>query len=351
MKHIRAARVRNRRHLMKKSYTVEEWIQEWYQKYKEPKHAETTKQVQKTYIKCHIIPHIGHMVLPQVETSHMQDLLSFLLREGNQGKLKYSSTQGNPLAPWTVKKIRSLLISAFDAAVKENLISTNPVRNAESIKLETLHVSFFTLTQQDLFLNYTKNHRFHVAYQLLFHTGCRRSEILGLAWDCIDFDQNQIHIRRALVSINGEAHLKEYPKTKASVRTIPVHPHIMKLLKVHKEKQIEESKSHDTWSNKPNLIFCNRDGSPHSPTYFLHNFKCVIRKLGLPSNLKIHSTRHTFATNLLQIGVPITDVQHLGGWSDTRVILDIYAHTVQESHRTAIKKLYDHTTKKGENKL
>lgn len=325
----------------KRIYTVTEWVEHWYTTYKEMKHAPTTRQVQKTYINCHINPLIGNMYIHQVEPEHVQNMLNYLQREGNQSKLKYSNCHGKPLAAWTVKKIRSLLLASFDRAVNEGIILNNPVRKTEPIQVQTLQVAYFTPIQQKQFLEGTKRHRFHTAYQLLFQTGCRRSEILGLTWDCVDFERNQIHIRKVLVNINGEALLKNYPKTKTSVRTIPLHPSIMQLLRIHKTKQKQESKVAEVWNNKDNLVFVNKDGSPHSPTYFLHNFKNAIRRLGLPANLRVHSTRHTFATNLLQLGVSIADVQSLGGWADTRVVLDIYAHTVKESHRIAIKKLFE----------
>mgnify|MGYP003592397711 CR=1 FL=1 len=74
-----------------------------------------------------------------------------------------------------------------------------------------------TPDQQEKFLQGTKNHRFHLAYKLLFYTGCRRSEILGLSWESINFEQSQINIKQVLVSINGAPILKNYPKTKSSL--------------------------------------------------------------------------------------------------------------------------------------
>lgn len=322
-------------------WTVGEWVEYWYITYKEPKHALTTRQVQWTYINCHIKPLIGDMLLNQVKTYHIQNMINYLQKEGNRTKLKHSNGYGKPLAAWTVKKIRAMLLAAFDVAVREKLIEKNPVRETEPITVQTLQVAYFTPKQQELFLEKTRKHRFHVAYQLLFYTGCRRSEILGLTWDCVDFENNQIHIRNVLIVINGNPVPKNYPKTKASVRTIPVHPSLMRMLKDHLLKQKIESKN-PSYDNKHNLVFCNKDGSPHSPTYFLHNFKATIRRLGLPTKLRVHSTRHTFATNLLKLpGVSIADVQQLGGWSDTRVVLDIYAHTVKESQRNAVKKLFE----------
>jgi integrase len=326
--------------------TVAEWILEWYENYKAMKHAQTTRQVQMVYIKHHIIPHLGNLFLHNVQTIDVQKFINFLSTHGNCSKLKHSVTVGNPLAPWTIKKIRALLVASFDAAIREGLITKNPVRDTEPIPIETLNISPFTPEQQELFLSGTKRHRFHTAYKLLFYTGCRRSEILGLRWENVDLERSQIQIREVLVNIDGQAVLKPYPKTKASIRTIPIHSDLTKLLKEHKKKQEIEKKTCPYWDNEYDLVFTNKDGSPHSPSYFLHNFKNAIKRLNLPKNLRVHSTRHTFATNLLQLGVAISDVQHLGGWSDTRVVLDIYSHAVQASHRNAVERLYDPAKKR-----
>ena len=62
--------------------------------------------------------------------------------------------------------------------------------------------------------------------------------------------------------------------------------------------------------------------------------------MGLPSDLHLHSTRHTWATNMVQLGIPLSDIQALGGWSRPDVLLRIYAHTLQESQKKAINKLW-----------
>ncbi|CVK21662.1 tyrosine-type recombinase/integrase [Sporomusa sphaeroides] len=322
-------------------WTVGEWVTHWYSLYKESKHSITTRQVQMVYINSHIIPCIGDILLHKITAADLQKFFNTLSREGNRCKLKNSNKYGGPLSTSCLEKIRSLLQSAFDAAVREGHIEKNPVRETESISVRTLKIAFFTKKQQSVFLKQTIKHRFHVAYQLLFYTGCRRSEILGLSWDCVDLERSFIRITQVLVIVNGVPVLKFYPKSKNSVRSIPLHPSLTKLLKAHKKKQDLESQI-SGWRNEHNLVFTNRDGSPHNPNYFLRNFKNVIKKLGFSDSLRIHSTRHTFTTNMLQIpGISIADVQRLGGWSDTRIILEVYAHTVNETQRKAVHKLYE----------
>lgn len=323
-----------------KDITVGEWVPKWYGTYKELTHAITTRQVQWTYINIHIIPHIGHFTVAEFTRTNAQDFFNLLRTSGNRSKLKHNDTAGKPLSAWTVKKIRALLVAAFEDAIKEKIIKENVIKQTDGINVKALTVAFFTARQEDIFITGTVRHRFHLAYEILFNSGIRRSEVLGLTWDNVDLDRGSIQIRNVLVCVNGVPSFQNYPKSKASVRTIPLAADIVKKLKRHKRKQAIEASIHPSWHNKYNLVFTNRDGSPHNPNYFLHNFKSALHKLGLPRNLRIHSTRHTFATNLLQLGTALKDVQELGGWSDTRVLLEIYSHAEKATHRHAIDKLY-----------
>lgn len=88
-------------------------------------------------------------------------------------------------------------------------------------------------------------------------------------------------------------------------------------------------------------FFTSKDGSPYNPNYFSRNFKNLIKHMPfLSDNLHLHSTRHTWATNMLQCGATISDAQALGGWSRPDTLLNVYAHSVKESQRRAMKKLY-----------
>lgn len=335
-------RIGRRRRATKKErlYVLGEYVKYWYRTYKESRHALTTRQVQWSYINVHIVPSfIGGKFLYTVTTADIQEFFNELLDHGNKGVLINHQTKGNPLSTWTVQKIRMLLISMYNQAIKDGICSKNPAKDTEPISVKTLKIEPFTKEQQKLFLDATKKRRFYVAYLLLFMSGMRRSEVLGLSWQYVDFQNSVIHVRQVLLVVNREIVLKNYPKTKSSIRTIPIPKDIMKDLKRIRERQMQESKN-PCYSNRYNLVFANKDGSPHSPDNFLKNFKNTIKSLGLPAYLRVHSTRHTFATNLLQQGTSITDVQSLGGWASPKILLEIYAHVVKESQRKAVEKLY-----------
>lgn len=65
-------------------------------------------------------------------------------------------------------------------------------------------------------------------------TGMRRGEILDLKWDCIDFDNSIISVRRNLVFTKGKPTLENCAKAKAVIRDIPISPEISEYLRSEK---------------------------------------------------------------------------------------------------------------------
>lgn len=329
----------------KKLILLGEYVDYWYKTYKMPKHEISTIHVQLNYINTHIKPSkLGNMIFSTVRTAHIQEFLKDLLTTGNKCKLKNSQTYGNPLANATVKKIRAILVAAFKQAFKENIILKNYAEDTESIVLQkSKEYVFFSEKEEKLFLKKTQNHRFHLAYRLMFLTGCRRSEILGLSWNDIDFLDKYFTVRQVLLIPDKIPIIKKRPKTSASLRSIPLPTNLIKALKEHRRDQEKEAAAAGSdWGNQQNnLVFVTKNGDPYNPKNFSQNIKKKIKRLGFNPKLHAHSTRHTFASNMLQMNVPIPDVKALGGWSSADVLLDIYAHTVQASHRKAINKLYD----------
>jgi len=324
-----------------KSFLLGDYIFYWYMTYKFPTHALSTANVVINHINTHIKPsYLGSMQITEVRTKDIQQFLTELLLYGNKCKLKSIDTYGKPLSHWTVQKIRQILMSAFNQAIKEEVITHNYVAETESISIPYKSADAFTIEHQREFLKATQNHRFYVAYVLLFYTGCRRSEILGLSWNNVNFKENYIFINQTLVIENNLPILRKRTKTARSIRSIPIPQDIKYALREFQRQQKTEKRTIPEWNNPHDLIFVNKDGSIHNPKYFSRNFKAMIKKLGFPTNLHLHSTRHTWATNMIQCNIPITDVQALGGWSKPDVLLNIYAHTVQKTHKKAINKLY-----------
>ena len=320
---------------------LSEYAWYWYKNYRMVKQAKATQSVFTGILKNHICPSaLGSMELAAIRTNDVQIFLTEELLHGCQTHLRHLDKRGTGLAPRTVGRMRQILIAIFRQAEREGYISQNPAEWSEPIPVPWQDAPVFTPENQRKFLAATKNHRFHLAYVLLFFLGCRRSEILGLSWDAIDFRRSTLRIKQTLIMEKGQPMLKDRTKTKSSLRILPLPKEIKLMLQEHRQQQKEESKT-PGYHNEHNLVFTNKDGTPHNPQYFSRNFKNAIKRLDfLPNSLHVHSTRHTWATNMIQCGIPITDAQHLGGWARPDILLNVYAHTVQEGQRKAMKKLF-----------
>ena len=320
---------------------VKEYIDYWYYTYIFVNQSPSTAAVNQSHINVHIKPSkLGDMEISQVTMRDAQEFLTELLIHGNKCKIHSINSYGKPLSHWTVRKIRQILIKAFAFAVKENIISTNPILDTVPIVIQPSTVHPFTLEEQRRFLKITHKHRFYVAYELYFFCGCRRGEILGLSWDNVHFSKDYIYISQTLVMEGTTPVLKPRGKTKNAFRTIPIPDEIKRDLHAVKRRQIAEREENDNWNNPHNLVFTQKDGSPVNPASFSRNFKQLLKRHGFPTDLHLHCTRHSWATNMVQLGIPLSDIQAMGGWSRPDILLQIYSQSVKKSHKKAIRKLY-----------
>ena len=319
--------------------TLGEYMEYWYHTYRMPRQRENTRITCRTTM-AHILD--SSLAQKEITKVTIKDCQEFLVNERMHGNRTYQLNNkklGAPLSAHSILKMRQLLIAMFRQAVKEHVVDRNVAENTETLPLPWKDSPIFSPDAQRKFLQATRHHRFYPAYVLLFFLGFRRSELLGLSWDSIDFRRNILKIRQSLILVKGKLVLQEKTKTKASIRTIPFPKEIKYILQEWRERQRFESKQ-PGYNNDYNLVFTNRDGTPHNPNNFSRNFKAMIKKLHFSPELHVHSVRHTWATNMIQLGIPITDVQAIGGWSRPDTLLNIYSHTVKKSQRKAMKKLY-----------
>lgn len=326
---------------------LKEYIYYWFETYRRPYQAPATAVTTLSTIKYHIAETpLGEMDMADIRTRDLQMHLNTLRMNENHLKLK-NQKKKSVLSTSVVNKVRQYLISAFRYAVSEDVVARNYAAETQPVRQKPKNPTMpFTEQQKFLFLKRTRKHRYYLAYLLLFCTGCRRSEILGLSWDYVDFQHQTITICQTLIVLNGKPVLNQSTKTEGSRRTLPLPERAMNLLAEWKRQQeAEQISAGDNWKNERNLVFTDKHGNCVHPYYFSRNFKNILRKCHLPKNLRLHSTRHTWATNLIQNNVPLVDIQYLGGWSEPEMLMKVYAHTVKETQRQAITELFHQTEK------
>ena len=166
---------------------------------------------------------------------------------------------------------------------------------------------------------------------LTAYYGLRRSEVLGIKWDAIDYKDKKIYIRHKIIEVktpNGKV-LKgmDVMKTKSSYRTLPLIPYIECVLKEESERQEELRKVMRGTYNKAysDYVCVDAMGNLLKPQYITEHFKVILKQNGLRP-IRFHDLRHSCASLMLANGVPMKMIQDRLGHSDMGTSANIYSH-------------------------
>jgi integrase len=156
-------------------------------------------------------------------------------------------------------------------------------------------------------------------------------------WDDFNWKAPNFEVKRELVTIKDETTGKYYldfqlPKTEKSRRTIPMTEDLVKVLKNHKAKQNQERLFFGAAYHDENLVFCSEDGKRLWPRNFNRIFDNMLERAGI-AHKKLHTTRHTFASMMIEDGEDIRNVQEILGHSKMSTTADIYSHVTERTKK------------------
>ena len=307
----------------------------------------------------YITPIIGDMLLsditPRMMDKYYRDLLSVKTVSVNNRK-----PTSEYLTPHTVREIHKLLRSAFNQAVRWELISRNPVLNATLPKEEHKERDIWTAETLSKAMEVCDDPILSLALNLAFSCSLRIGEMLGLTWDCIDIAPQSIENGSAYIFVNKELQrvtrgalddlsdkgvikkfppciasthtalvLKE-PKTKTSIRRVYL-PKTVAYMLVERKKEIDELM--DLFGDEyidNNLVFCSSNGRPMESQVINRAFNKLIKENGLP-HVVFHSLRHSSITYKLKLnGGDMKSVQGDSGHAQVKMVADVYSHIIDE---------------------
>jgi len=166
--------------------------------------------------------------------------------------------------------------------------------------------------------------------------GLRRSEVVGLRWDAVDFEHNTITIKYTVTSYsrNGKRLIDEKPRTKnkSSRRTLPMIPALRnKLLAILEDREECRRLCRRSYNNEYlDFVYVDEMGDRITPDYITHAFDRLLKKHGL-RDIRFHDLRHSCASLLLANNVSMKEIQEWLGHSTFKTTADIYAHLSSES--------------------
>lgn len=240
--------------------------------------------------------------------------------------------EGKKLAPGTVRNYRQTLAQMFDEAVRLGHTQANPVRSVKGpSRNRSSDKSVAATAQVSSLLFAAREHRLGTAVALLFLQGWRVSEVLGLAWDDIDFDEGRVLLRRVSVYRRGAGQvLKPRAKSDGAHGEHWLAPTALAFLKQRREEQASErSRLGDRWA------FPRMDGRPVDVVFTdgvgglvlrQHVDKAVswsARKAGIdPTGLATHGGRRSVITAMWSEGdESLEDIARFIGHSDSATTL------------------------------
>lgn len=214
--------------------------------------------------------------------------------------------------------------------------SGNPADKVDLPKLEKYRANFYSKEEINHLLKVFEGDRLELVVNIAAYYGLRRSEIIGLKWDAIDFDKGTLTVCRKITSIFEDGHeqlrIDENLKTEASVRTLPLIPHIEKMLKKRMmlEMQYSQILKSDFDRTFDGFVCRDNTGAIITPEYVTRHFKMIIKKFNLRP-LRFHDLRHSCASLLLASGVSMKAIQDWLGHSTFNVTANFYSHLDYQS--------------------
>ncbi|MDL2280365.1 site-specific integrase [Selenomonadales bacterium OttesenSCG-928-I06] len=311
--------------------TFEKYAAEWLEIYKINKKLSTVR-IREFTIE-HLKKYFKHFKMQEItKRMYQKALLDF--------SKKYSHR--------TTILFHSLAKVIFRDAKGFEVIKTDPTEHSkipqQKISLEEIENNIPKFMEKDELLKFLKtveeyySFEDYVAFYLLAFTGLRINELCGLLWDCVDFKENKITIKRNLFSRRAVTSSYELttPKTKTSIRTIDVYYKAMDLLKLHQKNQnIEKMQHRKTWNKRHDFVFTSKKqkGMPALDRNYYSKMKISLRKAGLQKHFTPHSLRHTHTSLLAAAGRDLYEIMERLGHSNDTITRNIYLHVTQEKRK------------------
>lgn len=233
-------------------------------------------------------------------------------------------------------KAYTLLKEALKKAVQWKLLPYNPMDAVDPPRVEKKEPRVWTAKEAEQFLKTAEGHPYYVLFYLALKTGARLGELLALEWRNVDLDKKEIRITQTQAEISGKVRGTQSPKTRKSIRKIPLDDRTVEILMVYKHQREEEA-SRRGFGNISRLFWVDKSGGPVRSRYVEKAMRKLVQKAGVP-DIPFHGLRHTHATLLLANNIHMkTIAERLG--HETLYMTDLYSHVLPDTQQEAVRAL------------
>jgi integrase len=352
-----------------RAWTVEKWLTYWVENIAAPSVRHTTMVGYRSSVYNHLIPGVGRHRIDKLQPEHLEALY----RRMEEPDYRPGEKR---LRPGTVHLVHRTVRAALNEAVRRKHLVENPARIAKPPRVEEDEIVPFTRDEARRLIDAASTVRNGARYVVALSLGLRRGEALGLKWADLSIEwkhgcvknspcrrkltakecaartgSGTLTIRRTLQQRTWQhgcnpagscghrlgAHCPDRhsggvvvseTKSRAGRRTVGVPHQVAEALDAHRRRQqADRTHAANLWE-EGGWIFTNLVGRPVHPTEDHRAWKSLLRAADV-RDARLHDARHTAATVLLVLKVPLPAVMELMGWSDPG-IAKRYMHVTDE---------------------
>lgn len=324
--------------------TLNDYFSEWISVKKGVR--DNTASVYNILYRTHVAPELGKHTISSIT---LTDIKKFYIGLAEEEKLKGSS----------IRVIYAFFNQLLDSAKDDYLLANNPSQKAfreiSRIIEKSSPKNALTKEEESAFFKFISESKVYSKWQNLFlflvGTGLRAGEAFALTWDDVDFENGTISVNKTSkyykgISEEGFSFHCSPPKTKSSIRSVPMSNSVKEILAYEKRKQAESK------IDCNGLCFPSRNNHPINVTSVdktlinianKYNESPEAEKSGvfLP-HFSVHTFRHTFATRMFESGVDPRITQAILGHSSLNMTMNVYTDISQELRQKGISELDKH---------
>ncbi len=316
-------------YIKKSDITLDDWFQTWIETYKKPSVKQGTVETYREVYSAHLKKPLGKMKLSDIRGEHLQKLLNDVSRAGFSDSI--------------IKQVCAVLSGSLKQAYKSQLIPKNPYELISKPKGKAKKEKVvFTREQQELFMQYSEKSYLRNFFQLAICTGMRIGELGGLQWNDIDFKDRVIHVRHTLAEQRGGGWRLDTPKTKTSLRDIPMIGKAYEILR-QQEKEYKAYQGNVVPINKGEDFVFSVMGEPISQYRAESEIRAMLQNMAADGvdfpYFTMHCTRHTFATRCIESGMTPQVLKTILGHSSLAMTMDLYSHVLPDTKAEEMEKI------------
>ena len=241
------------------------------------------------------------------------------------------------LSPRSLRLHKNILFQTLTEAVKGGLLPSNPCQHVVLPKSVRYESHFYTADQLNQFFQAIRDEPLYPLLKITAIYGLRRSEVLGLKWDSIDFDAGTVTIRHTVSKVTTAVE-KDKTKNATSYRSFPLTEEARTIFQTAQAEEKENRRLCGRQYQENDYVFKWDDGRPYSPDYITKKFPALLKAHGMP-HIRLHELRHSCASLLINAGFTLKDVQEWMGHADIKMTANIYGHLDVSRKQTMAAKL------------